>query len=188
MWVPCVRVPGVQAHQGPGPAQVRSQLRMHVEQQGLPRPCCAVGSALPGFPQSSSKLLLCSFASCGLGQSPARRGLRQSLRSTSSLDGMKDVGRAPGALPPQLAGGSFASPGPPSNRRRPASWPPPPLGVVGALRSAAGTPRQFSGLALKGGPESFLVTLCLSCPSRWADRASPVLSSFVVAAVLRSRP
>ena len=108
-----------QSLRGTGAAASSHPARMHWSTWAFEGPGALCGSALPGFPQGPKGP--CSFASCGLGQPPSIAGLRQSLRSTVPLDGEQDVRRAPGALLPQLAGGGFASPGPPSQSSEPAS-------------------------------------------------------------------
>ena len=68
---------------------------------------CEDRSCLASHKPSKLGLLLCQLRPRAI--APIR-SLRQSLRSTSSLDGRKDVERAPGALSPQLAGEGFALP------------------------------------------------------------------------------
>ena len=66
--VPCVRVPGVQAHQGPGPVQARTQLRVHVRSPwAVGGPGTLLGSSCPPSPKAAK--LLCSWGGLRLGQS-----------------------------------------------------------------------------------------------------------------------
>ena len=178
---------GGKASQEPGSQQAGPQLRMH---EGVPGPSKAqvrygIGLAwLPvsGEEHSSSRFLLCQLRPRAIAQ---QAGLRQSLRSTSWVNPGRTVEGSWSPLP-QLAGESFASPGPPSNRR-PAEagllhW-----GLSVALRSATPRHRQFSGLASQGRRprELPLPRRASLATSRWAEPASWLLSSFIVTALSR---
>ena len=174
--VPCVRVLGGKASKDRGPGKPGPSMYAW-EHLGLPRPRCAVRIGLACLPTKPTSWL-CSFGSCGLGQSSGgleASFLRQSLRSTVPLGGEQDGQRPPGGLFPQLAGGSFASPGPPSNRQRTLKGPLPPLVVLAGFTfgftssSSVLPPRPLKGSAGRASSSS----ACLSCPLSEAAHGKP---------------
>ena len=118
------------------------------------RPCLASHKA------RKRALLLCQLRPRAIGAWTAPPAIA-SLHSSLSRE--EDGQRPPGGLFPQLAGGGFASPGPPPNRQA-AVGGLPPLVVVGGLTFLEDTHRHFSRLAPKGAAERVSSSvLCVSC-------------------------